>query len=498
MWPFHLASEGLRAHPVQRGQPDRPVYGEGAKRSHTALDVPVGRSRRWAGVSIQDVVDAAFARPAVPKARGGAQFAVTGLGSDAWKEFLLGTGPGPGWSGSWDEQLAVLWKRVVVECGAADKLATEHDIDWELAPHESKAVLALGGPDGTVVDVAAAALATRRADWEREARFARIHRRLPADLGGLVPADVGALRSSLLEAHDFHDDTYRSTADLPLRWMRALTGTAAYLAAAHMVPAPHALDVVTTAPLDPESRSALRLPAPWSLVVHDPVPLSAAKADDDELAALIEAGACIGPEPTIIGGLLAAHPDGRLDTTSGFLLISALGADGQRAWMLQPAAYGDHAGGRVLYGYAAQLSFARWVAPPPLPDPGPRPASRSTLARIAASAAGQAGGFHDVRVLDFTPPVDEPPAQRTEQAGTRGPLTAGTWRRAHWKPGVRIGIRDSAGRLVGPVYKAGAVEGVTFTRERRFFPRARIRRDLPLAPSTSVYRLPHTGVPKGR
>lgn len=46
--------------------------------------------------------------------------------------------------------------------------------------------------------VAAAALTTQYEQWERERRFARIHRCLPADLAGLVPADVGALRSGLL------------------------------------------------------------------------------------------------------------------------------------------------------------------------------------------------------------------------------------------------------------------------------------------------------------
>ncbi|MFI5987652.1 hypothetical protein ACIBEA_43190 [Streptomyces sp. NPDC051555] len=58
------------------------------------------------------------------------------------------------------------------------------------------------------------------------------------------------------------------------------------------------------------------------------------------------------------------------------------------ARLLQPAAYGDHAGGRVLYGYAAQLAFARWT-PPPMPDLGPRLMSRSILGRIAASEAGR-------------------------------------------------------------------------------------------------------------
>ncbi|MGW0771287.1 hypothetical protein [Streptomyces sp. NPDC002676] len=254
-------------------------------------------------------------------------------------------------------------------------------------PHESKAVLALCGPDNVVVDVAAAALATQRERWEQERRCARIHRRLPADLAGLVPADVGALRSGLLEEQEFRTSTYQVERDRAVRWLRALTGTAAYLAAAHMVPAPLALDVVTTAPLDEQTRAALRRPAPWSLITHDPVPLRAAEADDDELAALIEAGVCMGPEPVILGGLLAAQPDRQLDTTSGFLLISSFDAKGRRCWMLQPAAFGDHAGGRVLYGYAAQLAFAQWTPPPVLPDPGPRPSSRSALGRIATSEA---------------------------------------------------------------------------------------------------------------
>lgn len=443
-------------------------------------------------MSVRNLLDTAFAQPAAPgtRTRG---LNVADLGSGAWKQFLLGPGVGPGRSGSWDEQLAVLWKRVVAECGEAQRLADEHDIDWERLPHESKLILAVSGPGNVVVDIAGAALATQREQWELERRFTRIHRRLPSDLSGLVPADVGALRSGLLEEHDFSTSTYAVEQDRAVRWLRALTGTAAYLAAAHMVPAPLALDVVTTAPLDEPTRDALRLPAPWSLITHDAVPLRAAQADDDELAALVEAGGCVGPEPVILGGLLAAQADGRLDTTSGFLLISCLDAAGKRYQVLQPAAYGDHAGGRVLYGYAAQLAFARWTPPPVLPAPGPRPTSRSALGRIATSEAGQAGGFHGVRVLDFTPPPEGPPEQRTATGGSRRPLAVGTWRRAHWKPGVRIGIRDNDGCLVGPVYKDGAVEGLTFSRERRFFPRARVRPDLPLAPTTPVYRIPNPG-----
>ncbi|MFH8476253.1 hypothetical protein [Streptomyces sp. NPDC018000] len=448
-------------------------------------------------MSVRSLLDTAFAQPRVPGTHAGGT-AFVPLESGAWKEFLFGPGVEPGRTGSWDRLMAVLWKRVVSECGVAQQLAAEHDVDWERAPHESKAVLSLAGPDDIVVDVAAASLATQREQRELERRFARIHRRLPADLSSLVPADVGALRSGLLKERDFRTSTYQLERDRLGRWVRALSGTAAYLAAAHMIPAPLALDVVTTAPLDEQTRAALRLPAPWSLITHDAVPLRAAEADD-ELAALVEAGVCMGPEPVILGGLLAAQPDGRLDTTAGILLISTLDAAGKRCQVLQPAAYGDdHAGGRVLHGYAAQLAFGRWTPPPVLPASGPRPVSRSALGRVAASEAGRAGGFHGVRVPDFTPLPEEPPEESAAPADSRGPLVFGTWRRAHWKPGVRIGIRDSGGRLVGPVYKDGAVEGTTFTRERRFVPRTRIRRDLPLAPTTAVYKLSNWTAPRGR
>ncbi|MEW2434401.1 hypothetical protein AB0952_09495 [Streptomyces caniferus] len=439
-------------------------------------------------MSVQALLDAAFAPPRPPGAGAAGGFTFSDLREGRWKEFLLGDGEGP-----WDRPLGELWQRVVAECGVAEQLEAEPGLVWEELPHDSKIVLALQGEAGDVVDVAAACCRTQQEAWEREARYARIHRPLPKDLIGLVPADVGALRSGLLAAGDFRDDEYGSGAQQQFqRMVTALSGTAAYLAAAHWIPAALAFDVVTTAPLDKETCAALRLPAPWSLVVHEPVPLAAAQADDAELAELIEAGGCLGRQPAILGGLLAARPDGSLDATAGFLLLAAHDAVGRRSVMLQPAAYGDHAGGRVLYGYAAQLAFARWTEPPALPEAGDRPEARSALARIARSEAGRNGAWHHVRALDFTPPPEHPPEPGPEPAGSRRPLTWGTWRRAHWKPGVRIGIRDERGRLVGPVYKDGALEGVTFTRERYFVPRTRIRRDLPLAPTTTVYRPPRS------
>ncbi|MGW6202053.1 hypothetical protein ACWF9B_00130 [Streptomyces sp. NPDC055089] len=439
-------------------------------------------------MSLQDLVSTAFPDPRRRRDPGpSARYRLADLKADAWADFLLGGGPGP-----WDKPLGALWCRVVSECGAAGRLEAEHGILWDELPHEAKIVLALRAEDGQVLDVAEATLGTRIEDWQREARYARIHRRLPDDLLGLVPADVGALRSGLLTASDFRPQAYASRQpgmEGMERMVRALTGTAAYLADAHMIPAGLAVDVVTSASLPTELRAALRLPAPWSLVTHEPVSLTAAQADDAELAKLVDAGECAGRQPAIIGALLAAHEDYTLDTTAGFLLLTAVDGDSHRYWMLQHTAYGDHAGGRVLYGYAAQLAFARWLQPPALPAPGPgsRPDSRSALARIARSEAGQAGAWHDVRVLDCTPPPENTPDMRNEPTGAGRPLTASTFRRAHWKPGVRIGIRDSCGRLVGPVYKQDALEGVTFTRQPRFFPRSRIRPDLPLAPTTTVY-----------
>ncbi|MGW0883227.1 hypothetical protein [Streptomyces sp. NPDC002671] len=69
-----------------------------------------------------------------------------------------------------------------------------------------------------------------------------------------------------------------------------------------------------------------------------------------------------------------------------------------------------------------------------------------------------------------------------QQSNAPGPgRDYGTWRRSHWAENL-IGIRDENDELVDPVYKDGAIEGVTFTRGRVFILRSRIRPDLPLRP----------------
>lgn len=347
---------------------------------------------------------------------GAARPALRSLEAGPWQQFL--TGPEAAGHG---RHLGALWKRLVGECGAATALADRHRIDWEALARDEQVPLVLRTDAAEAVDVAAEVCRTQHDAWAREARYARIHRPLAADLSGLVAADTGALRSGLLDDGAFRDHAGVGQAELQRRWMRALTGTAAYLAALHFIPAALALDVVTTAPLDAESRQALRLPAPWSLIVHEPVAVAAAQADDDELAAHIDAGRCAGRQPAILGGLLAARPDFTVDATTGFLLVAGADAAGRRSWFLQHAAYGDHPAGRVLYAYAAQLAFARWADPPTLPDQDRAPASRSALARVARSPAGRNGGWHQVRVLDYTPPPNEPATERPSAAGPGNP-----------------------------------------------------------------------------
>ncbi|MDL4813121.1 hypothetical protein [Actinomadura opuntiae] len=55
---------------------------------------------------------------------------------------------------------------------------------------------------------------------------------------------------------------------------------------------------------------------------------------------------------------------------------------------------------------------------------------------------------------------------------------------------MRVGFRDADDRLVGPVYKDGAIEGVTFERRTKFIRPLTVREDLPPKPGTTVYRVP--------
>ncbi len=216
-----------------------------------------------------------------------------------------------------------------------------------------------------------------------------------------------------------------------------------------MVPAPLALDVVTTAP-------STSRPGPQCdcgpLVAHHARCRPSARGGSRwrrTRRTRRGRGGCIGPEPVMLGGLLAAQPDGRLDTKSGFLLRSALDAAGKRYWMLQPASQpASHVRRRPRRRTRALGVCRSSRSPGGRPRLCSRPRGRGSIRaarwKDPTSEAGRSGGFHGVCVLDFTPPTEEPPEERTAPAGGRRPLEFGTWRRAHRKPGVRIGICDSA------------------------------------------------------
>jgi len=419
---------------------------------------------------------------------------VTALDPDSdWAHFLNG---GPHLDQ--DRIIDDAWHALVTECGAAGILASEHGIAWDAPELREQIVLALSDDRERIVDVVALACRQVRRPWEFERSFARhTPRRLPTDLVGLHGQDIAPLRSALLTP-DLLEDADYTALDVPQRMTRynqAVTALAAYQAVVHHVPGHAALDVVTCADLEPAMKADLRLPAAWAMVMHDAVPLHAAVADDRALADLLQHGRIdAGTRPAVIGALLRAEPGPglRLDDRLGWLWLTATDGTGQRRRFLQPCAFGTHPAGRVLYSYAAQLTYGRW-SPPAAPttvwDDQP---SQRAVRRAVHTPEADDGAYQQVHVLRLTPPPDRP-AEHDDTAaprtGSGRQLTYGTFRRAYWGYRVRVGIRTEEGKLVGPVYKTG-VEGETYTYESRFFPRTRIRSDLPLRDGTTVYDLP--------
>lgn len=106
--------------------------------------------------------------------------------------------------------------------------------------------------------------------------------------------------------------------------------------------------------------------------------------------------------------------------------------------MLQPAAYGDHGGGRVLYGYAAQLAFARWT-----PSPGPRSAPHVAHPGQDRDERGRAG-----RRLPQSPCPGLHPSARGTTPGAPG---------ANRIPGAACRRHVGGGRTGSQEYGSGSV-----------------------------------------
>lgn len=429
------------------------------------------------------------------------------VGGPAWQRFWFGyDGQGITNDPKFDFTAAVqqFRTRVINDSGAAQILAQEHGVNWDDLSAEQREQLYVPGPTPARpgLDVAALTLCTRTEDWTWDGAYARVSpHRLTADLTDLHPTDVSALRWGLVAPRAFTPDRRLSPQSRPTHALAAVTTTAAYLAVdhTHFVPENLALDVATTAPLSTSNRAALRLPGPWTMILHEPVPLAAVQADDEELETLFDKEQIPGTGHAILGGVLAAHSDHTLDTTLGLVLVTSVHAQRGRLWYLQPAAYGDHGAGRLLYSYAAQLAFAKWrKSPAPPAQERGKPGSAKALKRLAKHPNARAGALHRINLLDYTPPPAEPRSPTAAVKGSETDREYGTWRRASWTDNTRIGIRDASGALVGPVYKDGAIEGVTYTRGSVFRPRSRIRPDLPLRPDTrTVYRLGDTASSQG-
>lgn len=396
--------------------------------------------------------------------------------------------------------LNTAWRRLLHRTGAVETVRAACG-GWAPAvdaPETEQTIAALvpgSGPYAdTVVDVVSAAGATLDDARRRDASFARYDDRWSGGRGALrnlVPADIGAVRSRLappgvlLAHHGLTTPAHLQDG----RLLRVSAGLAAYSSVPHFVPGPLAEDAATTAPMDAATCAELTLPAPSVLVFHDGVPFDAVADDSDLVEAAGQGRLPLGDEPMVMGGVLTARADGRLEEDLGWLLTAALDRrSGRPAYSLVPVPLGAHPAGRALYGYAALLAFEDWRPPPTLPRrDGPGRPGRE-VKKLARTWQARDGGFHGVHALNYTPPPEKLTTRERTGAGV-GELAAGTWRRAHVRPRVRYGIRDAAGRRVGPVYMEHAVLGVTYEYRTRWVPRTRIRPDLPLADRETVYLL---------
>lgn len=245
------------------------------------------------------------------------------------------------------------------------------------APETEQTIAALvpgSGPNaGTVVDVVAAVGATLTDARRRDESFARYDDRWVGGCGALrdlVPADIGAVRSRLtppgvlLAYHGLTTPSYLQDS----RLLRVTAALAAYNSVPHFVPGPLAEHAATTAPMDAPPRAELTLPATSVLLFHDGVPFSAVADDSDLVEAAGKGLLPLGDEPMVMGGVLTARADGRLEEDLGWLLTAAVDRrSGNPTYSLILVPLGAHPAGRALYGYAALLAFEDWRPPPELP-----------------------------------------------------------------------------------------------------------------------------------
>lgn len=392
------------------------------------------------------------------------------------------------------------WKRTLTDAGIEGEL---NQLDMSLSDLPDDKVAVELFPEKTMIGTISVGLDVpamlvkqfedARSGDERFEKASDRWKKAPDRVQGYVPADAGSIRWSLAPHRLLEGLVYdrMHPADIEMRVRDAECAAWAYMGVPHFIPADLALDVVTAEPPDAEARREIRLPHRYVMVFHDGVPVPVVLGDDDRVDAFGD-HTVVTDETLVIGALLSADGDGTLFPDAAFLLVARRDPNGWYAWQGVRVPFGDHPAGRVLYNYAALLSWEGWAPPPKLPvSPKGKAGSANQLKKAARTAEAQAGGWHGVHVLDYRPPA--PAESKPGGKGTGRPRQYQSVRRAHWTRRTRYGIRDEHDQLIGRVYGPDAVEGQTFVRIRKFIRRSVVREDLPQRPDDlTVYRLPGT------
>ncbi|WP_433463939.1 hypothetical protein [Spirillospora sp. CA-128828] len=384
------------------------------------------------------------------------------------------------------------FKRAIADSGLDDKLAllgiSSHDLPDDALKVITATPTSIKGV-GLGADLAHELANMFRDAYTIDRQFEQRDnrwRKTPDRVSGYVSTDAGSLRLAM--AHRGMAPTSSlSPAALDNRTNDALATAYAYMGDPHFIPAKIAAEIVTATPPAPSKRPEIRLPGRYAWMFHDGVPLTDIVGDDippDQRLLLTS-------DTLLIGALLAGNGDLSLYDLA-FLLVAARGSGGRYFWAPLPLPMGTGAPAtNIVWNYAALLSWEDWKSPPRLPQRHRGESNRAYRRRLQRTPEASQGALHKVRVLDYQPPpVSARPRKPTQETGKE--LEFQQDRRGHWKHGIRFGIRDENDKLVGPVYKDGAVEGVTFTRRTKFIRPTTVREDLPRKPGTTVYRLPST------
>lgn len=352
--------------------------------------------------------------------------------------------------------------------------------------------------DIDLIPVLTRQFAKQKEDDERFEKATDRWRKVNDRVRGYIPGDAGSFRWTMLTSKMMEQFDYANgdPNEAEQRAAISLGASYAYLGTPFFIPAKRVVDVVTATPPSPSQRSHIHLPTRYVMIFHDGVPLPLLTGSDDEIDVYEDGGRVMRGDSLLIGASLAANDDLTLDTNLAFLIVAAPDPSGTYfGWRPIPIPLRlPSPASNVIWNYAALLAWEDWGIPAKIPETRGKEKSRGYYRTIARSPEGEQGAYQGVRVLNYRPPSPRD-LRDAEDAGAepRRELKYQHKRRSYWKPRIRFGIRDENDQLVGPVYGAGAVEGVTFERRGKLIPRRVVRKDLPERPKEQkVYRIPGT------